>query len=156
MGPYLTPFRDDHLSTDQYGSMTPAGSWTTVYGFTAIGILILLVACFNFTNLATARATLRAREISLRKVMGATRRQLSHAQWIEFSLVGALSGLLAAGGAATVGAVLARQVFNFEWTFHPAVWLAGMSVGVACALGGGWIGLRNVLSHPPLQSLREA
>jgi putative ABC transport system permease protein len=52
--------------------------------------------------------------------------------------------------------VLARQVFNFEWTFHPAVWLAGMSVGVACALGGGWIGLRNVLSHPPLQSLREA
>ena len=36
----LTPFRDDHLSTDRYGSMTPAGSWTTVYGFTAIGALI--------------------------------------------------------------------------------------------------------------------
>ncbi len=47
-----------------------------VYGFAAIGVLILLVACFNFTNLATARAMVRAQEISLRKVMGASRGQL--------------------------------------------------------------------------------
>ena len=76
MTPSLAPFRDDHLSTDQYGGMTPAGSWTTVYGFAVIGVLILLVACFNFTNLATARAMLRAREISLRKCVGAARHQL--------------------------------------------------------------------------------
>jgi putative ABC transport system permease protein len=56
--------------------MTPPGSWTTVYGVIAIGVLILLVACFNFMNLATARAMLRAREIALRKTMGASRRQL--------------------------------------------------------------------------------
>ena len=79
--PRLTLFRDDHLSTDRYNrfggnSMTPAGSWTTVYGFMAVGVLILLVACFNFTNLATARAMIRAREISLRKVVGAARRQI--------------------------------------------------------------------------------
>jgi putative ABC transport system permease protein len=115
----------------------------------AAGVLVLYAAL-------VASQDERTREAALLRALGATRRQLSHAQWIEFSLVGALSGLLAAGGAAAVGAVLARQVFNFEWTFHPAVWLAGMSVGVACALGGGWIGLRNVLSHPPLQSLREA
>ncbi len=72
----LTPFRDDHLSTDRYGSMTPPGNWTTVYGFVTIAILILLVACFNFTNLATARAMMRAQEISLRKVLGARRAQL--------------------------------------------------------------------------------
>ena len=47
-----------------------------VYGFAAIAVLILLVACFNFTNLATARAMVRAREISLRKVLGARRGQL--------------------------------------------------------------------------------
>ena len=75
MGAHLTPFVDDHLSSDkdEFGGMTPAGSWTTVYGFMAIGMLILLVACFNFTNLATARAMVRAREISLRKVVGARR-----------------------------------------------------------------------------------
>ena len=74
--PRLTPFVDAHLSTDRFGGMTPPGSWTIVYGFSAIGALILLIACFNFTNLATARALMRAREISLRKIVGATRRQL--------------------------------------------------------------------------------
>ncbi|HEY2009939.1 MAG TPA: ABC transporter permease [Rhizomicrobium sp.] len=72
----LVPFRELHLSTDRFGGMKPPGSWATIYGFAIIGILIQLVACFNFTNLATARATMRAREVSLRKVMGATRRQL--------------------------------------------------------------------------------
>jgi len=50
--------------------MKPGGSWTTIYGFAAIAALILAIACFNFMNLATARATMRAREVSLRKVMG--------------------------------------------------------------------------------------
>jgi len=51
--PHLTPFVDAHLSTDRFGGMTPPGSWTMVYGFSAIGALILLIACFNFTNLAS-------------------------------------------------------------------------------------------------------
>ena len=74
--PRLTPFLDAHLTTDKFGGMKPPGSLTTLYGTGVIGALILLVACFNFMNLATARATLRAREISLRKCMGATRTQL--------------------------------------------------------------------------------
>jgi putative ABC transport system permease protein len=73
---HLTSFVDAHLSTDKFGGMVPSGSWTTVYGFSAIGALILLMGCFNFTNLATARAMMRAREIALRKVVGAKRVQL--------------------------------------------------------------------------------
>ena len=76
MTPHLTLFQDAHLTSDNNGGMTPGGSWTMVYGFAAIAVLILLVACFNFTNLATARAMVRAREISLRKVVGARRGQL--------------------------------------------------------------------------------
>ena len=91
----LTPFREAHLSTDRYGGMTPAGSWAMVYGFAAIGVLILLVACFNFTNLATARATVRAREISLRKVMGAGRGQLI-VQFLGESVLTAMFALLLA------------------------------------------------------------
>ena len=74
---HLTPFRDVHLNSQAWtGNMTPAGSWTTLYGVGIVGALILLVACFNFMNLATARALMRAREIALRKTHGARRGQV--------------------------------------------------------------------------------
>ena len=98
MTPHLTPFQDAHLSSDQYGGMTPGGSWTMVYGFAAIAVLILLVACFNFTNLATARAMVRAREISLRKVVGARRGQLM-VQFLGESVLMALISLDPGAGA---------------------------------------------------------
>jgi len=94
MALHLNPFRDDHLSTRQ-GSQTPNGSWTTVYGFMAVGLLIMLIAGFNFTNLATARAMVRAREISLRKVVGARRGQLM-AQFLGESVLMALLSLILA------------------------------------------------------------
>ncbi|MGH7870201.1 MAG: ABC transporter permease, partial [Candidatus Dormibacteraceae bacterium] len=78
MAIHLTRFTQVHLDSSRWSwNLTPAGNWSTVYGVIIIGVLILLVACFNFTNLATARASLRAREVGLRKVAGATRRQLT-------------------------------------------------------------------------------
>ncbi len=97
----------------------------------------------------------RMHEAGLLRALGATRLQLSQAQWLECVLVGACAGLLAATGASLVGWVLARQVFEFDWVFSPALWLAGIVIGVACALAGGWAGLRNVLSRPPMLTLRE-
>jgi putative ABC transport system permease protein len=97
----------------------------------------------------------RTREAGLLRAFGATRKQLSHAQWIEFALIGGLAGLLGATGAAGVGWALARYVFDFEWSFSPVVWLAGLAAGALCAFLGGWIGLRNVLNQPPLRTLRE-
>ncbi len=74
----LVPFSDVHMNTsNEIGNRVPPGSWTTVYGLGLIGLVILLAACFNFTNLATARAMTRAREIGLRKCVGASRRQIA-------------------------------------------------------------------------------
>ena len=98
----------------------------------------------------------RTREAGLLRALGATRRQLSTAQWIEFALVGSVAGILAASGAAIVGWALAHFVFDFAWVFSPWVWIAGVAAGALCALLGGWIGLRSVLQQPPLQTLREA
>ncbi|RYE93611.1 MAG: FtsX-like permease family protein, partial [Oxalobacteraceae bacterium] len=98
----------------------------------------------------------RTREGGLLRALGATRQQLARAQRIEFVLVGGLSGLLAATGAAALGWALATYQFKFPWTFAPGVWLAGLVVGILCAIVGGWFGLRGVLRQPPLQTLREA
>jgi predicted lysophospholipase L1 biosynthesis ABC-type transport system permease subunit len=62
---------------------------------------------------------------------------------IEFSLVGALSGVLAASGAAAMGWALATYQFKFAWSFSPTVWLVGLLAGALCAIAGGWLGLRN-------------
>ncbi|MFZ0550281.1 MAG: ABC transporter permease [Steroidobacteraceae bacterium] len=93
---HLTPFTQVHLSSSQWGfNLTPGGSWSTLYGVVAIGVLTLMVACFNFMNLTTARATLRSREIALRKVLGAARGQLILQFLGEAVLVALLSLMLA-------------------------------------------------------------
>lgn len=98
----------------------------------------------------------RAHEAGLLRALGATRRELSRAQWVECLLVGTAAGVLAASGASLVGWTLAHQVFEFEWQFSPLVWIVGITAGIVCAFSGGWFGLRNVLSRPPIQTLREA
>jgi putative ABC transport system permease protein len=115
----------------------------------ASGVLVLYAALMG----STAE---RTREAGLLRALGATRGQLASAQRIEFALVGGLSGLLAASGAAALGWALAEYQFKFPWHFAPRVWAVGLLVGAVCALIGGWLGLRNVLRQPPLQTLREA
>ena len=98
----LTPFTEVHLASSRWlFNLTPPGSWTTVYGVIAIGVLILLVACFNFMNLATARAMMRAREIALRKTLGASRGQLI-AQFLGEATLMALLGLVLAFAAVEI------------------------------------------------------
>jgi len=67
---------DVHLGKADGSGMTPGNDMQTITTFGVIALLILAMACINFTNLATARASQRAREVALRKVLGATRRQL--------------------------------------------------------------------------------
>ena len=121
-----------------------------LFAFTLVsGVLVLYAALMGSQDE-------RTREAGLLRALGATRRQLSQAQLIEFALVGALAGLLAASGAAAMGWGLAKYQFKFEWIFHPEVWLIGLMAGALCAIAGGWLGLRGVLRKPPLQTLREA
>ena len=72
----VTPIGDIHLHSHRQGEMRPPGSIATVYAFAAVAGFILLIACVNFMNLATARAAQRAKEVGLRKSVGARRAQL--------------------------------------------------------------------------------
>jgi putative ABC transport system permease protein len=65
-----------HLHSDLSGEHNPNSSMGIIYIFSAIAVFILLIACLNYINLSTARYALRAKEVGLRKVIGATRQQL--------------------------------------------------------------------------------
>lgn len=72
---HLEPLTNVHLNSALAG-FEPNGSITYIYMFLVIALLILIIACANYTNLATAQSVGRSGEIGMRKVMGASRKQL--------------------------------------------------------------------------------
>ena len=72
----LFPVKDIHLYSDKLGDLEPNGDINYVYIFSAIAGFILLLACINFMNLATARSASRAKEVGVRKTMGAYKSHL--------------------------------------------------------------------------------
>jgi putative ABC transport system permease protein len=72
----LVNVTDVHLSGAEGDIERPVNDRRTILTFSVIALLILGIACVNFVNLATARASQRAREVALRKVLGANRKQL--------------------------------------------------------------------------------
>lgn len=70
----LEPFKDVYLHSTRGGNGN--GSITNVYVFSIVALFILLIACINFINLTTARSVERAKEVGIRKVIGAGKRQL--------------------------------------------------------------------------------
>lgn len=72
----LQPLTDIHLRSHLAWELEPNSDIATVYLFTAIAVFILLIAGINFMNLATARSATRAKEVGVRKVLGAGRAQL--------------------------------------------------------------------------------
>jgi putative ABC transport system permease protein len=92
---HFVNLKDVHLGKAQDGEMTPGNDDRTMATFAIIAVLILGMAVVNFTNLATARASQRAREVALRKVLGATRKQLIVQFVAESILISAVAMLLA-------------------------------------------------------------
>lgn len=81
---FLEPLRDVHLLSTR-GS-DDSGSMNNVYVFSLVAIFILLIACINFVNLTTARSVERAKEVGVRKVVGAPRSLLAR-QFISESIL---------------------------------------------------------------------
>ncbi len=73
---YLQPLTRIHLTSDLVGEFEANGNETYVYIFSALSVIVLLIACINFMNLSTAKASLRAKEVGIRKVVGSSRSKL--------------------------------------------------------------------------------
>ena len=73
---YLQSLQDIHFTPELHGQFEAGTHKGYIYLFTFISLVILVVACVNYMNLSTARSATRAREVGLRKVVGATRNQI--------------------------------------------------------------------------------
>ena len=138
---HLVNLKDVHLGKAQDSSMTPGNDKRSIATFAIIALLILGMAVVNFTNLATARASQRAREVALRKVLGATRQQLIVQFVSESILISAVAMLLALAlvellvkpFAAFLDADIALHYFGSDGVLLPAVLLT-LLVGIISGL----------------------
>ena len=87
------PFKDIHLKSQLRGEYETNGNEAYVYIFSFVGVFILVIACINFMNLATARSVNRADEVGVRKVVGAFRKHLI-AQFLSESIFMAVLALV--------------------------------------------------------------
>lgn len=120
----LQPIESIHLDSHLDNEILPNGSRGTVYALSAIALFILLIACINYMNLATARSAQRSREVGIRKTMGAERGQLIRQFLGESVVLSGLSMVLAIG-----------MVYIFLPTFNTAAGkdLTLLSGGLASA-----------------------
>ncbi len=93
----LEHMQDVYFQSEIHFDQVKHGNKKIIFIFMSIAILILIIACINFMNLATARATDRSKEVGLRKVLGAVRKQLIWQFILESFLYAALSSALALG-----------------------------------------------------------
>lgn len=92
----LQPLRDIHLHSDLQWEYRANGNVTSLYFLSVIGLFILIIACINYTNMATVQATSRAKEVGVRKVMGAHKKTLVR-QFLSESLLMAFLSLIVSG-----------------------------------------------------------
>jgi putative ABC transport system permease protein len=96
-GYWLQPLRGIYLLPGVGDNLAKSGSKTFIYVFTLIAVFILLIACINFMNLSSARATSRAQEVGLRKVMGSGKAQLIRQFLYESIMLSLIALLLSIG-----------------------------------------------------------
>jgi putative ABC transport system permease protein len=135
--PFFQPLKDIHLrSSDFVYDNAKRGNASYVKGLTIIAIFVLLIACFNFINLATARSFRRAKEIGVRKVIGADRKALT------FQFIGetVLVSLIAIFIAVIASIIILPHLNNFSGksiVFNPITnpLLGLLLLGVALLIG---------------------
>jgi putative ABC transport system permease protein len=98
----------------------------------------------------------RRREAAVMRVYGASRAQVTSAQRVEFLAMGALAGTLATLGAAVIGQLLARRVFELDLPPSPELWIAGPLAGIALLSLNAWLSSRKVLRASPALTLRDS
>lgn len=152
----VTPLTDIHLYTNFSSEQIPQGDIIYVYLFSAIALLVLLIACINYMNLATARAASRAKEVGIRKTSGAFRRQLIK-QYLGESFVTAFFAILLAAFfvelfVPTVNNLMARSL-TVSW-FDSGVLTTFGVLWVVVGVGAGMYPAFFLSKFKPVRALK--
>jgi len=115
----LQNIRKIHLNSGFAGDLAQAGSKPSMLIYSAIALFILLIACINFMNMTTAKSTKRAKEVGMRKVLGAAKTNLVR-QFLGESIFMSLLGLVIALILIEVilpdfGQMVDRQLELYQW-----------------------------------------
>ncbi|GHN02990.1 ABC transporter permease [Cytophagales bacterium WSM2-2] len=152
----FTPLTDIYLKSE-VDEPEVVGSIQYVYAFSAIALLVLIVACINYVNLATAKAADRAKEVGIRKVAGAVRSQLFF-QFISESAIVTLLGLLLAFIIASIVITpfnfLTGKHFVIADLFSPLFLIASLVVWFLIAFLAGAYPAIAITSFKPVRVLK--
>jgi putative ABC transport system permease protein len=132
---FLQPLKTIHLDPRHIeGNMKPGGNINYVYFLACIAVVILIIACINFMNLATARSTERAREVGVRKTMGSLRRQLIF-QFLLESLLITLCAMVIALGLVYSALPFFNELTGKSLHFIFTPWMAMSLTGLTLVVG---------------------
>ena len=134
----LTPITDIHLKSHIRWELEPNGNISYVYILATAGFLTLVIACVNFMNLTTARSTERAKEIGVRKSLGAVRKQLA-LQFIFESLLIAMAAVVLSLTIIQIVLPLFNNVAGTTltlslWPHGTAIVAGGVAIGLLAGL----------------------
>lgn len=155
---FLQPLKDIHLRSNLEGELATNNEIRTVSLFFAIAVLILLIAAVNYTNLVTARSSTRAREIGIRKVTGADRRQLFRqflGESILFALLALAAALVIARFALARFDAVAGVELGFRDLLAPSFLLLVLGSTLAVGLLAGAYPALRLASLPASKVLKE-
>ena len=131
---FLSKFSDRYLYNRYENGVQSGGRIAYVRMFTIIGFFILVIACINFMNLSTARATHRAKEVGVKKVVGASRASLIGQYLCESVLLSCLS-LVVAVAICDLLLPVFNEITGKQLSFHFAPGLLFLLAGVTLATG---------------------
>lgn len=158
-GYFLQPLTDIHLHSDLDAEIEPNGSAAYVYIFSIIAFAILLIACINFMNLATARSAGRAKEVGIRKTLGSERGQLIRqflAESIFTSFLAIIFALLLVEFLLPTFNELAGKNLDIHYFKNPTTLLALIGLGILVGMLAGSYPAFFLASFKPVTVLKGA